>query len=101
MMQSLCSTSGSGLYHTRAAGRGTPHTPTTRLLVVCPAVKEKGRKNVCCSKTLVAKQESKEAVLKLCSGLVEFSNSAVDDPKTGVLVFQCVRDQVCSMSRSS
>lgn len=47
---------------------------------------------VCCSKTLVAKPEHKEAVQQLCKEVTEFSTARMKERSSGIQEFNCMVD---------
>lgn len=47
---------------------------------------------VCCSKTLVAKPEHKEAVQQLCKEVTQFSTARMQDRSSGIQEFNCMVD---------
>jgi quinol monooxygenase YgiN len=47
---------------------------------------------VCCSKTLVAKPEHKEAVQQLCKEVTEFSTARMKERSNGIQEFNCMVD---------
>ncbi|GFH14707.1 uncharacterized protein HaLaN_10814 [Haematococcus lacustris] len=61
-------------------------------LLTCDAVKTKGGKNVACTKTLIAKPETAEAVAKLVAEHAEYSIKAANDRENGIIVVQAMRD---------
>lgn len=68
------------------------HQCSRRRLHICAAVKEKTGKQIVCSKTLVAKEASKEKVLGMCKEVLAFSEERMKDKSNGIQQFQCVRD---------
>ncbi|KAJ9533729.1 hypothetical protein V8C86DRAFT_2847277 [Haematococcus lacustris] len=61
-------------------------------LLTCDAVKTKGGKSVACTKTLIAKPETAEAVAKLVAEHAEYSIKAANDRENGIIVVQAMRD---------
>lgn len=59
---------------------------------VTTAVKAKSARQVCCSKTLVAKPEHKAAVQQLCKEVTEFSTARMNDRSSGIQEFKCLVD---------
>lgn len=64
-----------------------------RHAVTTAALKAKSSRQVCCSKTLVSRPESVDKVQELCAGVASFSQARIADRSSGVLVFDCMRDQ--------
>lgn len=64
-----------------------------RSVQVVAAVKARSAKNVCCSKTLKAKETDIDKVLQLVKEVEQHSLETMKDRSSGVLVFQCVRDR--------
>lgn len=59
--------------------------------VICTAVKGHSARSVCCSKTLVAKPDTIDAVVDLCQRAVAFSRSRLGRG-SGVREFSCSQD---------
>lgn len=60
-------------------------------LLVTAAVKQSTGKNVACSKTLIAKEGQEEAVLQMCTKIVEYSREKAKDKANGIMAFECSR----------
>ncbi|KIY95772.1 hypothetical protein MNEG_12190 [Monoraphidium neglectum] len=71
--------------HAAVAGR--------RLLTVSAAIKAKSRREICCSKTLVAQPDMIDKVHKMCADVTAFSEARMGDPTSGVKAFECAKDR--------
>jgi len=69
----------------RAAGR--------RRLTVVAAVRAKSKRQICCSKTLVARPEAADQVAKMCADVAEFTQAKMAERSAGINAFDIVRDQ--------
>jgi quinol monooxygenase YgiN len=72
-----------------------PKWPSSRKLHklhVSAAVKTTSRKQVACSRTLIAKPGQEEALEALCKEIVSFSKARMADTKTGLVAFECSKD---------
>jgi quinol monooxygenase YgiN len=61
-------------------------------LQVTAAVKAKSARHICCSKTLIAKPEHKEAVKQLCEEVMQFTKQQMAQKSNGIHEFQCLVD---------
>lgn len=61
-------------------------------LAVTAAIKAKSARNICCSKTLVAKPEHTEEVKQLCKQVTEFSLQQMANRSNGINEFNCAAD---------
>eukprot|EP00878_Enallax_costatus_P003742 GHUV01003958.1.p1 GENE.GHUV01003958.1~~GHUV01003958.1.p1 ORF type:complete len:295 (+),score=70.14 GHUV01003958.1:34-918(+) len=61
-------------------------------LLVTTAVKAKSARQVCCSKTVVARPEQTEAVQQLCKQLTQFSQQQMANRSNGIHEFTCAAD---------
>ena len=68
-------------------------TSRARRVAVAAAVRAKSRRQVCCSKTLVARDGAVDQVAALCDGVAAFSRARAADRASGVLAFDVMRDQ--------
>jgi hypothetical protein len=82
----------------RGAAASSIHRPAAaaagrRRLTVVAAVRAKSKRQICCSKTLVARPETADEVARMCAEVTEFSQKQIGDKAAGVNTFDCVRDQ--------
>lgn len=61
-------------------------------LLVTNAVKAKSARQICCSKTLVAKPDSVDAVQQLCKHITDFSVQQMSNRSNGIQEFTCAVD---------
>lgn len=59
---------------------------------VSAAIKTTSRKQVACSRTLIAKPGQEAALEALCKEIVSFSKTRMADAKTGIVAFECSKD---------
>lgn len=86
--------------HNAAAARTRCRAPAAyaaanarRPLTVTAAIKSKSKRQVCCSKTLIARPEAVDEVQRLCADVTAFSQQRMDDRTSGLHAFDCVKDQ--------
>lgn len=75
---------------------GAPSYPAAlgrRRLTVAAAIKSKSKRQVCCSKTLIATPDTVDQVQRLCADVTAYSQQVMDDRTSGINAFDCVRDQ--------